>query len=890
MSRLNFKKLSILTATVLVLLSGCTTERDGLMYRSYHNLTARYNGYFYAKESMREADGMLLESHEEDWDKILPVFIYGTEETSQEVYPQMERVIEKTQNVIDRHTMNPPKRASKDMKKPEMNKWIDNNWLLMGQAYFYKRNYFKAEEIFRYVTRKFKDPEIQVEAFTWLARVYIEKEQWIKANNQLVKAAQQKKDVDEAIKANTYLVYADYHLRQEQLKDAAEKLEKALVRIEKKKDKARPTFILAQIKQELSKSQEAIENYERVVKLKPEYEMEFYAKINQALAYSRRGGNPADIKETLLKMLKDDKNLEYQDQIYYALADLAFDERDRDQGIELLNKSLEVNTDNVKQRGKTYLRLADVHFEEREYEAAQEYYSQAVANMSEDHDRYKEVANLAESLTDLVYNLDIINEEDSLLAFCDLSEADLERELKRTRRKIERQMEEKREADEAAAAAAASTGPSDGAQSMFWAYNDQLRSSGYLYFKDYWGDRPLEDNWRRRNKLSSSSFEEEEPEEGEETGEPVIEEENLASNDPYYVPSLDELREGLPCGDDNRMDASQAKVTEAYYQAGVVYKEKLEDFDNAVEMWEVLVTAYDDSEFHPTTFYQLYRAYLAKELEGNFFCPDASCSSKYWAERISEKYPGSEWDKLVTNPDYKDYKEVKEAEERAAYELLYEDYHFRQYIPVIEKCSDVILNEPDNHLLCKYRVLKARCIGHMDGLTGQRDNYIAELNSVIQECPETEEAEAAEVILKALNQETSSVEEEEEVPEEEQIYSYDEAAKHYLAVVFPVKEGNVNDIKSNVSDFNSKYFKSDALKTTSNLLGKEKQIVMVKTFTTVEAAQNYYSAFINNDDELGDVNGSSFDIFIISKENYLTLFKTKSLDAYTQFFATNYEM
>ncbi|NNE54417.1 MAG: hypothetical protein HKN32_00255, partial [Flavobacteriales bacterium] len=413
-------------------------------------------------------------------------------------------------------------------------------------------------------------------------------------------------------------------------------------------------------------------------------------------------------------------------------------------------------------------------------------------------------------------------------------------------------------------------------------------------FKDYWGDRPLEDNWRRRNKLSSGfgGDEEEEPEEGEE--ELVVEEEKPGANDPYYVPTLDELLAGLPCGNEEALSSSQATVCEAYYQAGVVYKEKLEDFDNAVEKWEVLVTSYEDSDFHPTAFYQLYRSYLAKEQEGNFFCPDPSCSSEYWAKRISEKYPGSEWDKLVTNPDYKDYKDILEAEERAAYELVYNEYHFKQYLEVIQMCNEVIQNEPDNHLLCKYRIMKARCIGHMDGMTGQRSNYINELKDVIAQCPESEEAEAAKSILAFLESESTGQaqpEPKEDAPViENDIYSFDESAKHYLAIVFPIKGGNVNEIKGDVADFNTKFFKSSALKTTSNLLGKEKQIVMVKTFANSVDANLYYSAFISNNEELSEINGASYDIFLISKDNYLTLFKTKSLEAYTQFFATNYPM
>ena len=367
---------------------------------------------------------------------------------------------------------------------------------------------------------------------------------------------------------------------------------------------------------------------------------------------------------------------------------------------------------------------------------------------------------------------------------------------------------------------------------------------------------------------------------------------DFSEKDPYYVPTIEELMMGLPCGNDSLLANSDKLVTEAYYQAGLVYKEKLDDFDNAVEKWEILVTDFDDSDFHPTAFYQLYRSYLAREREGYQSMGCKSCSSAYWAGRISERYPGSEWDKLIKNPDYQDYKEIIEAEERTAYEHTYQEYHYKQYLPVIEMCNTVIDSFPDNHLVCKYRILKAHAVGQMDGMTGQQSNYINELNITIQECPDSEEAQRAREIIDILTKETSdnSAEPEEKTAPEESIYEYNESSKHYFALVFPIKGGDVNKIKASVADFNSKNFKSSTLKTTSNLLGKDKQIVMVKTFMEFPEAQNYFDIFTANTEELDEINRADYGAYLISKENYLTLFKTKNLEAYATFFSSNYDL
>jgi TolA-binding protein len=887
---MNIRRTALFCSLFLLLLTACTTERDGLVYRTFHNTTARYNGYFYANESMKEADGIIEDAHVEDYDEILPIFIVGSEESAQSVYPQMELVIEKATKVIERHTMNPPSRESKSRKKPEMNKWIDNNWLLMGEAYYYKGNSYKAEELFRYVTRKFKDEATQAEAFAWMARVYIEREEWLKASNSIIKAANMKDEVPDEVRAFVYMVHADYFIRQGDYKEAAEKLEKAISYTKKKKDRARPTFILAQLKQDLKKSQESINLYEQVLKLHPEYEMEFYARINQALAYSRRGGDPNEIRATLLKMLKDEKNLEYKDQIYYALADLEFDERNQAKGIEYLKESIASSAGNQKQKSKAFLRLADIYFNERTYEYAQLYYDSTFQNINEDHKRYVEIKNLAESLTDLVNNLNIIYFEDSVQALATLSPNALEQRLKTIQKQEQRRIDEEKQERENALSVGAQPGD-DGPKSSFWVYNPKLRENGYAAFRDYWGDRELEDNWRRRNKMQSSF------DDGEELPEDPFEAavgklEGGGDDKPQdEARSMDELMADIPLTD-QAMAASNARLAEAYYNAGLVYKEKLEDFDNAVEKWEVLTTRLDDSDYHPTSYYQLYRAYYSKEQGGEAIFPCPTCSSAYWAEKIAEKYPGSEWQKLVENPNYTDYKEILEAEERAAYEQLYLEFKFRQYLEVIQLCNEVIETQPENHLLCKYRVLKAQSIGYMDGLTGQRENYINELNTILTMCPETPEAEFAQSVLDALNDKSAKVEDPtpEELPSAESIFAYDAEAPHYFALVFKIADGDINKIKASVADFNLNNFKSAGLKTTSNLLGKDSHIVLVKTFERLSDGQGYYKAFSSNQDIVKELNSKGFDLFLISKENYVTLFKNKNLEDYAQFFTENYDL
>src|SRR5210317_924326 len=123
---------------ILLMVTGCSTTRDGFAYRAYHNMHAKYNGFFYATEAMKEAELVLNEGYEENWDEILPIFPPVDETTAQQVYPLMERAIEKCTKVVDKHTMSPSRREQKDLKRPELNKWIDDNYDVIARAHLIK--------------------------------------------------------------------------------------------------------------------------------------------------------------------------------------------------------------------------------------------------------------------------------------------------------------------------------------------------------------------------------------------------------------------------------------------------------------------------------------------------------------------------------------------------------------------------------------------------------------------------------------------------------------------------------------------------------------------------------------------------------------------------------
>jgi tetratricopeptide (TPR) repeat protein len=703
----------------------------------------------------------------------------------------------------------------------------------------------------------------------------------------LIKAAQINRVEDPAVRAYVYQVYADFHLKNGDVEAAIGMLEKALKHIEKEKDSARTLFILAQCYEVAGQSEDAIDRYKQVVDIRTPYELEFYSKIKQAMAFDRRDGNSDPIIELLEDMLDDDKNEIYQDQIYYALATLALEERRKEEGVDLLLQSLLVNLDNTRQRMKSYLQLGDIYMEELDYENAQAYYDSARTFMEDENERFDEVDAMADNLTELVDNLMVITEQDSLLEICDLSEEDRADRIQDIIFQLEDEAEQRREAAAAAAAAELDNAGDSGA-GMFWPYNAQLKIAGRRNFRDFWGDRILEDHWRRSMKMTMAFSNE--LGSGDEREVNAVESVETSSDE---IPSAEELMAGLPCDSVSR-EGSVAMIAEAYYNAGLVYKEKLSDLENAIDTWTELTERMDESEFHPTTFYQLYRTYLQREVEENYQSPFCeTCNSEHWSALVLKRYPNSEWAILIENPDFVDQEEIKREEERLAYEEILQRYYAKAYQEVLLACDEVINYNPTNFYKCKYDLLRAQSIGALSARTGgDRRAYYEALEKVIMWCGDTDEGAYARDLLAALNPASirggKNKEDASEPSEVEVEWEHKPYLEHYFGMLVPVGRGNVEELKATISDFNGSFYESKQLRVTANLINRNFQIILVKDFKRQDYSLEYFEVFKANTSMLESVNTSGFRSFTITTENYISLFKNKEMDSYIEWFEKVY--
>jgi tetratricopeptide (TPR) repeat protein len=872
---------------LIFLFGGCSTQKNTFITRTYHNITAKYNILFNGDVSFAKGLKKIEDSFKDDYSDVLPIFTYADEELAKTVSPDMDRTIKKGTKLVALHsiTVKPKLKSSKALtpnkrtfyNKKEFNKWVDNNYLLMGKAHFYKHDFDLAMETFAFILNEFKNEEITYDAQIWLARVYNEKGEY-KSSKEILDMLENDENMPGRLNVDFHTTLADFYLKQNNLSGAILNLEKAKEKVRKKSPKIRYTFILAQLYEKTGMHEKASDLYSKVIKMNPPYEMTFNAKINRALAYEKGYGPVKEIEGQLSRMLKDDKNSEYQDQIYYALGNIAYKEGNIPKAIKQYKKSVQYNVNNLTQKTRSYLTLADIYYGIPEYVNAQAYYDSAVALINIDYPNYDILYAKSKSLNSLVKEINTVNLQDSvqrlaglpndeLLGYIDnLIEQVKEKEKEEMLKKQEQALNKQFGYDMGTGGKTTQQGFSEGAQWYF--YNETARSLGYKEFKLKWGNRKLEDNWRRSNKSVISFGESISTEDSN-----FITDEEAKNTKVLSNKSREYYLRDIPLTD-SMLEVSHRLIETALYSMGLIYKNELKDYGKAVESFKELIKRYPDTEYLLATYYYLYDIYLKE---------DNKAMVEMYKNRITNQFPNSTYAKLLNNPDY--LKEIEEGQNKINnyYIETYNNYLNKNYNDVIQQTEYAIETYPDNKLIPQFAYLRTLSIGR----TRDIKTFKEELYKIISAYPTTEVAEDAKNIIVYLDKERPDIKEEEEKEIAEALYEYSEDTEHYFALILE-KGIDANQLMFNIINFNLDNFDELNLRIESSELNSKQDIITVLSFKNKTEAANYYNKTSEDDSFFKDVDKKRVSKMLISKSNLNVLKTDKSASRYLKFFNEYY--
>jgi tetratricopeptide (TPR) repeat protein len=784
---LKLTKLSLfLFSALLMLLWGCSTTNHAILpTQAFLDITSHYNAYFNSNEKLKNVYKLSLENHKDKFDSVIPVLHYSDSREFASYTADLDDVV---------------KRSTLAIQLRGASNWSDDHFLLIGQANYLKGDYDKASASFKYITTEYKEgvdyvkvmkslgkpiksyvkakkkkkkPQVKQiinkdgtqtlekldnrpsfslwlheparsEALLWLIKTYTRQKKFEQAST-VVTFVRGDDFFYKNLDPQLDLVEGDLRVSQKDYSAAIEPLEKYVNAKKIKKRKklvVRPHFVLAQCYALLGNNAKAIEHYKKVLKCNPNYDMEFYAKIKMA-KLGRSGSNNAEVRSLLAKMAKDGKYKDYWDQVYYELALISLAENNRADARKFLHKSIDNSTTNDDQKATSFMKLAELDYEDEDYVSSKFFYDSTANFMAKNDVRYIEVDERNKVLGNLVEQLDIIAKEDSLQKLASLPEAERKKAVSTAVAKKEAEEEAAKEALAAQKQSPTNTNVlsnqtasqvTQTSGSTWYFYNPTTRATGYNDFIRKWGRRKLEDNWRRKNKASVFI--------DDDVATAAVDS-AAAANDSIAKATQatgtveEQMLAALPTTPD-KMDRSVDRITDAYYNAGTIYKDGLESYPKAAAMFETLNTRYPKNKLKLESYYNLYLIALKQN--------DAAKAADYKSKILAE-FPESVIAKILRDPNFINAAKQKEQEVDNYYQSAYNDFVNAKYDSTWDKAEMADNLFKPNPLSAKFQLLQALVLARQNRLA----DYVQALNKIVNKTKDAEVKKTATDLLSNLN-------------------------------------------------------------------------------------------------------------------------------------------
>jgi len=856
-------------------------------------MTSHYNVWWNGNQSMKEGEEALRASVVDDYTKILPVFNYGTRENAVAQNSKFDRTIEKSAICIQKHSMR--------FNGKEYVRWIDDAFIDMAKAHFYKQDYIPARRTFDYAATNYPTSRDRYTATLWLAKTYIITKQYEKAEGllqSLIVTSASEEKLPKYVERNLDLVLADFYISTGRNAEAVKYLKTAIITAKGKYDKSRAMFILGQIYAEKNENEKAVEQFNNVIKKHPDYIMTFESRMNVARCSATN--DTTTIMNMLRKMLKDTKNTQYQDRIYYAMADVMLKDNNRDDAIKYLRCSVAKSTTNTSQKIKSSLEVADMLFSDSKYVLSQAYFDTAVMTMDRKYPGYDSILNLSVVLTDLVGNLTTYELQDSLLRLSELDTlqlyavidkviADYQAEQKR--------LEEQKATQEQIELLGGimdpnASKPIDGGEEGSWYfYNNATKTRGMTDFQKKWGRRILEDFWFITNKQSMKPeeeavlSEEELAQLSDEERKEYMKEHNI-SDQPADTMKYTEIDRGyylkqIPFSPEAKETANK-QISTALNNIGFIYYSDLKDYENSIEAYTELSDRYPDNENEVSAWFYLYRMHNRR---------NENVEADDYKNRVLTKYPDSNQAKLILDPEYFLKEAEKGAEAKQFYAKTFDAYKSGQYQRVrmnVSRARELYAN--DTMLMPRFEFLDAISLGYIEVV----DSMAYALYRLVQNYPESSiKPYAMEVLLKAndmynlgLNIE-SARQKTDTVVEKESLYTFNSEETYYILVICNTKNVRVNPLKIRLGDFNKNNFRMLQLTVKNLMLNKDDAMLTVDSFDDLRQAEDYRKALYMNDYVFGGIDEKDYQIIEVSISNYPIFYQQKNIEEYMEWWNQN---
>ncbi len=760
----------MLLAAVLLAATGCSTQKNTAKTRWWHSFKARYNTYY--NGTLAYIDGSLEKENgnKDNFTEMLPLYTVGNKQSREIGKGNFEKAIEKCQKTIKLHSIKKRpvwdkkrRKTEKDIEwlsRREYNPFLWKAWMLMGRSQFYKGAFDEAASTFAYMGRLYQtQPAIYAKSRAWLAKCYLE-EGWLYDAEDVVRNMERDSIHWSARKEWDY-TYADYYIHTGDYAKAIPYLRKVIKHEMRRKQRAREWYLMGQMQAALGNKAEAMRAYKRVIRQNPPYEVEFNARI--AMTEVMSGGQWKKMVSRLKRMAASDKNKEYLDQVYYAIGNIYLAQNDTAKAISAYERGAAKATRSGIEKGVLLLKLGDIYWDMERYNDAQRCYGEAIGLLDKERKDYEELSHRSKVLDQLVPYTDAVHLQDSLQTLAKMDEKDRNAAIDRTIAELKRK--EKEERDRLAEQNAQETMQQNGAgnnmqqqnnrqqnnmnqqtNGLWYFYNATAVSQGKAAFQKMWGKRENVDNWQRVNKtVVNFGGNQEETELSEAQLDSIARQEAIedslaqiadsAQNDPhkreYYLAQI-------PFTED-QIEASNKIIEDGLFNAGVIFKDKLNNLPLSEKQLTRLTSQYPDFEKMADAYYHMYLLYMRK---------GETDVAEGYVERLKKEYPESEWTTLLSDPYFMENAKLGVHMEDSLYASTYDAFKAARYAEV---SGNVRIS--DSRFPLGANRDKFVFIGGLSKLNeGDAEGCLEDMNTVVKKWPQSGVAEMAGMIVKGVSE------------------------------------------------------------------------------------------------------------------------------------------
>jgi outer membrane protein assembly factor BamD (BamD/ComL family) len=608
--------------------------------RLLQNTITHYNYFYNANNKLNGVLERAKLASTDDYTKLLPFHPFSLTNTASQKQ-ELDSVIYKCTAGILLHDLR--------------NDWVDNLYLLIGKAYYYRQDFDSAAMTLQFINynlfpRKKGEEDSRVvggnesatasnisianrekrnllqkvaslppsrnDALIWLARTLIEQNE-LGESAGLINTLQNDANLPQRLRNDLSEVNAYWYYQQQIFDSAAVHLEKAITNADDKQDKSRREFLLAQLYEIIGYTDKASDYYAKASKHTVDPLLDIYAQLNNAklLPKDADGKQLKNSIANLLKMAKKDKFEAYRDIVLYSAGQLAMALPDTASAVIFFNKSIEKNENNVVYRNKAYLQLADIAYSRKAYKLSAAMYDSL--RLTGDTTLTASLATLqarTAALKKIVDHIITIETQDSLQRIAALPTAEREDFVKKLLRKLRKESGLKDEATNTGNVGGNlpnNNAPTDlfastGGRGEWYFYNASLKGRGFNEFKAKWGNRVNVDNWRRKAAMDIVIR-------GGSTNSPngVDNTPNTGTLDAANTVtelSFDGLMQQLPLTQP-QVDSSNTLIAANLLSLAKVYQSDLEDYEAAIKTYEDYLTRFPASVEKADVYLGLYYCY-----------------------------------------------------------------------------------------------------------------------------------------------------------------------------------------------------------------------------------------------------------------------------------------